>query len=159
MAEQIELRPVERNDIAVFYEHECDPVAVQMAAFTAEDPTDREACYAHWDRVLANEAIRARTVLCDGEVVGHVAAFDMEGQREVTYWIGQTHWGRGVATAALRALLAEEPTRPIYAHVAADNLASQRVLAKCGFRVVDEQRGYANARGCEIDELVVERTD
>jgi RimJ/RimL family protein N-acetyltransferase len=30
-----------------------------------------------------------------------------------------------------------------------------RVLEKCGFKVVGEGRGFANARGAEIDELVL----
>ena len=42
------------------------------------------------------------------------------------------------------------------ARAAADNAASARVLAKCGFRVVGEARGFANARGEEIDELEFE---
>jgi RimJ/RimL family protein N-acetyltransferase len=44
---------------------------------------------------------------------------------------------------------------PIYAQVAKDNLASWRVLEKCGFRVIDEASGYANARGEEIEELIL----
>jgi RimJ/RimL family protein N-acetyltransferase len=31
---------------------------------------------------------------------------------------------------------------------------SQRVLEKCGFRRVGEGRGFANARGEEIDEVL-----
>ena len=42
------------------------------------------------------------------------------------------------------------------ARAAADNAASLRVLAKCGFEVVGEDRGFANARGEEIDEYVLE---
>jgi hypothetical protein len=35
--------------------------------------------------------------------VGHIASFDLEGHREVTYWIGREDWGRGIATRALKA--------------------------------------------------------
>jgi RimJ/RimL family protein N-acetyltransferase len=55
----------------------------------------------------------------------------------------------------LRDLLAEEPERPLHARVAADNPASRRVLEKCGFVVSGHDRGFANARGEEIDELVL----
>ena len=41
--------------------------------------------------------------------------------------------GRGVATEAVRALLAEDPKRPLFGHVAKHNGASMRVLEKCGF--------------------------
>jgi RimJ/RimL family protein N-acetyltransferase len=39
--------------------------------------------------------------------------------------------------------------------VAKDNLASRRVLEKCGFTVCGEGRGYANARGMEIEEFIL----
>jgi hypothetical protein len=41
----------------------------------------------------------------DGRVVGHIASFDLEGRREVTYWIGRENWGRGIATRALQEFL------------------------------------------------------
>ena len=46
--------------------------------------------------------------------------------------------------------------RPIQARVAKDNLASQRVLVKRGFKVIGESRGCANAHGEEIEELLME---
>jgi RimJ/RimL family protein N-acetyltransferase len=56
---------------------------------------------------------------------------------------------------ALEAFLCVDPTRPMHAHVAADNVGSLRVLEKCGFRVVGADRGYAEARGAEIEERVL----
>ena len=43
----------------------------------------------------------------------------------------------------------------MYARVAKDNLGSRRVLDKCGFTVIGEATGFANARGMEIDELLL----
>ncbi|NQV07764.1 GNAT family N-acetyltransferase, partial [bacterium] len=71
------------------------------------------------------------------------------------YWIDRAHWGKGFATAALSAFLAEAPERPMMARAAADNAASVRVLEKCGFAVVGHDRFHANARGEEIDEIVM----
>ncbi len=62
-----------------------------------------------------------RTVLADGDVVGSAAVYGEPGEREVTYWMDRAYWGRGIATAALRGLLAEVPERPLYARAAADN--------------------------------------
>jgi len=36
-----------------------------------------------------------------------------------------------------------------------DNVASRRVLEKCGFRVVATERGFAEARSAEIEEMVL----
>ena len=154
---EIELRDVVDSDLDVFFEYGRDPEAVRMAAFTAKDPDDYEAFLAHWKRILALPGVLNRTIIRGNEVLGSVASFEMDGQREVTYWIGKPYWGQGVATEALRLLLATvDPTRPMQARAAKDNVGSIRVLEKCGFRVIDEERGFANARGMEIDEVVLE---
>jgi RimJ/RimL family protein N-acetyltransferase len=49
-----------------------------------------------------------------------------------------------------------ETTRPLYARVASDNLASIRVLEKAGFQAVSEMLSYANARNVEIAETLLE---
>jgi RimJ/RimL family protein N-acetyltransferase len=48
----------------------------------------------------------------------------------VTYWIGRSYWGKGIATDALTAFLAVDRSRPLQARVASDNVASRRVLEK-----------------------------
>lgn len=151
---QVVLREVHDSDLPVFFRQMNDPEAARMAAFTAEDPADWDAFDALWKRIRASDDV-ARTVLADGDVVGSAAVYGVPGEREVTYWVDRAYWGRGVATAALRELLAEVPERPLYARAAADNKGSLRVLEKCGFRVSTTARGFANARGEEIDELVL----
>ncbi|MFE9921313.1 GNAT family N-acetyltransferase [Streptomyces sp. NPDC005774] len=152
---EIALRAVHDSDLPVFYRQSNDPESLRMAAFTAEDPADRDAFEAHWARIRTAPDVVARTVLCDGDVVGHAAVYGTVGEREVTYWVDRAYWGRGIATAALRALLAEVTERPLHARVAADNAGSLRVLEKCGFRVLARETGYAPARGAETDELVL----
>jgi RimJ/RimL family protein N-acetyltransferase len=148
------LREVEDSDLPVFFRHMSDPESNRMAAFTSEDPTDRAAFDAHWSRIRASDAV-IRTVLADGEVVGHTAVYGPPEEREVTYVIDRAHWGRGIATLALRALLEAVPARPLHARAAADNAASLRVLLKCGFAVTGHDRGFANARGEDTDEVVL----
>ena len=148
------LREVHDSDLPVFFRQMNDPEALRMAAFTPKDPADRDAFDAHWKRIRASEDV-LRTVLVDGDVVGSAAVYGEPGEREVTYWIDRAHWGRGIATAALRELVAQVPERPLYARAAADNAGSLRVLQKCGFRVTARASGFANARGAEIDEFVL----
>lgn len=73
----------------------------------------------------------------------------------MTYWLSRGHWGKGLATKALSAFLQEQRRRPLYAHAAKDNVGSIRVLEKCGFQIEGEDRGFANARGEEIAEVVL----
>ncbi|MFD9485987.1 GNAT family N-acetyltransferase [Streptomyces sp. NPDC059991] len=148
------LREVRDDDLPVFFTHMSDPESVRVAAFAAEDPTDRARFATHWARLRASDDL-IRTVLADGEVAGHAAVYGPPDHREVTYWVDRAHWGRGIATAALSALVGLVPQRPLHARAAADNTGSIRVLQKCGFEVVGHDRGFANARGAEIDEVVL----
>ena len=127
---EVRIRPVEPGDLTVFFEHQADPVAAEMAQFPSRD---RATYDAHWAKVLADETNLTWTVLADGVVVGNVLCYYGGPGREVGYWIGREHWGRGVATAALSLLLEEVDERPLVATGAADNTASIRVLEKCGF--------------------------
>lgn len=152
----IALREVRDADLPFFFAQTNDPEAIAMAAFTPADPSDRERFAAHWARIRRDPGIVARTVVgAGGEVVGQASVFGPPEEREVTYWIGREFWGRGAATAALRGLLALVPERPLHARAAADNTASIRVLERCGFVVTGHERGFANARGAEIDEVVL----
>jgi RimJ/RimL family protein N-acetyltransferase len=146
---------VEAADLDILFEHQLDPEAVRMAAFTSEDPADRGAFDRHWQRLLADEQVVVRTILSDGEVVGHIAAYGPDDQREVTYWVGRDHWGQGSATQALRQMLALVDERPLFARAAADNVGSLIVLKNCGFEEVRREQGYANARDGEIEEVVL----
>lgn len=153
----LRLRDLVEDDLSLFFDFQLDPDANHMAAFTAKDPTDREAFTAHWNKILADPKVILRTIVCDGQVVGSVSTYEEAGRREVTYWIGRAYWGKGIGTRALTDFLAQaDTTRPIYARVARDNLGSRRILEKCGFRVIDTMRGFANARGKEIEELLLE---
>ncbi|GGL83159.1 N-acetyltransferase [Streptomyces fumigatiscleroticus] len=151
---RVMLREVHDSDLPVFFRQMNDPEALRMAAFTPADPADRDAFDAQWARIMSS-AFVVRTILADGDVVGNAAVYGEPGEREVTYWVDRAWWGRGVATAALRGLLAEVAERPLYARAAADNAGSLRVLEKCGFRRSVLARGFAQARGEEIDELVL----
>ncbi|MFH9066976.1 GNAT family N-acetyltransferase [Streptomyces coeruleorubidus] len=150
----VELRQVHDSDLPVFYRQMNDPEALHMAAFTPKDPADRDTFDAHWAEIRSSDAV-VRTVLADGDVVGSAAVYGVPGEREVTYWVDRAYWGKGIATAALRALVTEVPERPLYARAASDNAGSLRVLEKCGFRTVATASGYANARGAEIEETVL----
>jgi RimJ/RimL family protein N-acetyltransferase len=124
------LREVVEADLPVFHVHECDPEATAMAVFP---PRERDAFMAHWARTLANPAALTRTIVCDGEVAGNIGCWWADGRRFVGYWIGREFWGRGLATRALAELVGIVETRPLYAHVVKHNVASIRVLEKCGF--------------------------
>ena len=156
MAMVIALRDVEDTDLDALFDHMRDPESVRMAAFTAADPDDRAAFDAHMRKILTLPGVLNKAITCDGVFVGTVASFVMDGDTEVTYWIDRQYWGRGIASRALGLLLELDKRRPVYARAASDNLGSLRVLAKAGFVPTGSEIGYANARGGEIEETILE---
>lgn len=126
----VELRETIEADLQTLYEHQADPEGSAMAAFPSRD---LPAFLAHQAKIQADPAVIARTIVADGQIVGSIGSWDAEGERDVGYWIGRRHWGKGYATAGLRAFLEVERSRPLVAHVAEHNVGSRRVLEKCGF--------------------------
>ncbi|MFL7870775.1 MAG: GNAT family N-acetyltransferase, partial [Anaerolineales bacterium] len=98
MTNNISLREVQESDLPIFFEQQRDPLANQMAAFPARD---QEAFMAHWAKIMKDESVILRTILFEGQVAGNVLSFEMEGKREVGYWLGREFWGKGIATVAL----------------------------------------------------------
>jgi len=67
-------------------------------------------------------------------------------EREVTYRLGRSFWGNGIASRAL-ALYRN-------ARAAKDSAASIRVLEKCGFDRIGEDKCFANGRGKVVEEVL-----
>ena len=128
-----------------------------MAAFTPDDPDDRTAFDAHMARVRSLPDVTMRAVTCDNDLVGSIAAFDLDGRTEVTYWIDRAAWGRGIASRALELLLDLVPARPLYARAASDNAGSLRVLQKSGFKVVGTENSFAPGRNSNIEETILRK--
>ena len=127
---EVALRPLEDADLDALFEQMRDPESVRMAAFVSRDPTDRAAFDAHMARIRSRSDVTNRVITLDGRVVGSIAAFVIEGDTEVTYWVDRAFWGQGIAGRALALLLQEVPVRPLFGRAAGDNLGSLRVLRR-----------------------------
>ena len=152
---QLLLREVTEDDWPLLFEQQRDAAALHMAAFTAENPHDWSAFKAHWAKITANPDNINRIIVAEGQVVGNIAKFIMFGEPAVAYGLGREYWGQGLATEALRQFLELVTTRPLTARAAKDNIGSLRVLQKCGFVITGEDKGFANARGAEIEEYIL----
>ena len=73
----------------------------------------------------------------------------------MTCWIARHAWGRGVATEALRLLIAREPIRPLFARAAADDLAWIAVLERAGFTEVSRTVSFGPGLGREVEEILL----
>ena len=101
-------------------------------------------------------------VECGGVLVGsagYIPGRDIERvSAEVGYWVGEPHWGRGLATAALLALVELVAARGgftrLFALPFAHNAASRRVLEKAGFSLEAVLRRSAVKGGRVVDQCL-----
>ncbi len=148
---EVLIRDLVERDLPVFFVHQLDADANNMIG---SQPRDEEAFMAHWRKNANDPTAVHQTITFAGEVAGNVVSFEMDGQREVGYWLGREFWGRGIGSEALRLFLAKFPQRPLHAHAAKKNFGSVRVLEKCGFRKIGEYVRPGLALGEETEEFV-----
>lgn len=133
---RILLRPVLETDLPILFQQQLDPEAVAMSAYPAKDKGE---FMRHWEGILKNKNVTARSILYKEKIAGHII-FWKEGKYEqrIGYWVGKEFWRRGIASAAVQEFLLLIKIRPLFAEVANHNIASQKVLQKNGFTLHDE---------------------
>lgn len=141
-------------DLHVFFRNQTDEEANYMAAFTPKDPHDEKAYLEKWRKLMHVDTVNIQSILVQEEVIGCVVKFEIDGDAEITYALDKKYWGKGITTFALKKFLELESCRPIYGRVAFDNIGSQKILEKSGFVRIGEDKGFANARGKEIQEFI-----
>lgn len=151
----ITLRPVEQADLPSLYAIDSDEASRHMAAFGPPPPADLDAYTERWQRIQADPNALSLAILADNVVVGNIGKFILFEQPTIGYVIARSHWGRGIASAAVRLLLAQVAERPLYARAASDNAASRRVLEKCGFVLIGEETNFAEARQAQTAEVIM----
>jgi RimJ/RimL family protein N-acetyltransferase len=136
MADEVTIRETLESDWPILFENQRDPASSAMAGVPARE---WDAYITLKQKIRTDEANLTWTILYDGQIVGDVVSFLHDGRREIGYRIAQEYWGNGIATRALALFLDVERRRPLYGWVLAQNIGSQRVLAKCGFTIIGEE--------------------
>jgi RimJ/RimL family protein N-acetyltransferase len=146
--EVVRLRPMELGDLEALFAMHVDPASNAMAVTI---PRTQEAFYDHWHRSLQQDNITPRAILLDETFVGCISCFLIDGRMSLGYWIDRKHWGKGIATRAVKLILSEFDVRPIHATAATSNGASMRILEKSGFQLVSVRFAPATDRfpACE----------
>jgi len=152
MTNSVQLRDAIETDLPIFYEQQLDPEAIRMAAFPTRG---KDAFMAHWSKIIVDHSVQIKTILFRGDIAGNIVCFEQLGEREIGYWLGKEYWGKGIASTALAQFLEFIETRPLYAHVAKHNIGSRRVLEKCGFNVVAEDKFFSKIFGEDIEEYIL----
>lgn len=126
------LRIATATDLPRLFAIRNDPASTQMAGIQPQT-------WARFFVVWTLPDVISRAVVADGEIVGSISVFKRDDVLEMGYIIDRAHWGRGIATRAVEAMLRVVAERPIFAVVSDANRGSRRVLEKTGF-AVDRRR-------------------
>jgi len=158
-ADAVTLRPFDLADVDAMMAWASDPVVTAFMTWDAY--TSRDALLAFMrDAVLPHPWFRA-VCLGGGEPVGAVSVTptDDRCRAELCVVLARAHWGKGVATAALKRAVATvfgdlDGVERVEALVDADNAASQRALEKAGFQREAVLRSYCVVKG-RLRDMVV----
>jgi RimJ/RimL family protein N-acetyltransferase len=143
---RLALRPLEMADAGWIARGASNPKVARMTASISHPypPLAAELFILsmHSAEALRGDRVRAVTRRIDGVPLGLMGLHPRaDGAWELGYWLDEAHWGRGYATEAGTALLAEADALglgPVVAGHYADNPASGRVLEKLGFAYTGE---------------------
>jgi RimJ/RimL family protein N-acetyltransferase len=160
------LRPWRRGDEPALVRHADNPKIWRNLRDRFPHPY-RWSDAVDWIRIVEGqgEPTLHFAVVLDGEAIGSVG-FERFGDverrvSEIGYWLGEEHWGRGIATeaviAASRYAFETFEIDRLHAGVFEWNPASCRVLEKAGFRLEARLRRSVFKDGRTIDRLLYVR--
>jgi ribosomal-protein-alanine N-acetyltransferase len=135
------LRAWRMDDVDSLVRHANDPLVSRSLGHRFPYPyTDEDA------RIFISQSLhlpdeKTWAIEINGEASGGIGVHPGEGverySAELGYWLGRAYWNEGIATAAVAAMvphaMREMRLYRLQARVFEDNLASMRVMEKCGF--------------------------
>ena len=153
------VRPYTMDDLDALVEHANDPEVSLMLRDRFPHPYTREIGVQFLTTQAAAEPPDSFAIDVGGVVIGGIGVHPgddvMRHSAEIGYWVGRKHWGRGVASAALKAVVdhvfQEGRFCRLSAHTFEGNEASQRVLEKTGFVYEGTLRKAVFKRGKLLD--------
>jgi [ribosomal protein S5]-alanine N-acetyltransferase len=159
------LRPWVKSDVASLVRHANNLSVARHLRDRFPHPYTRAHAFAFLTHASAGETPTNFAIVVGEEAVGgigYVRGSDVERySAEVGYWLGEAHWGRGIATEALqmltRRLFAEGQLLRLFALPLADNVGSIRVLEKAGYAREGLLRASCVKYGERRDQLLYAR--
>ena len=156
--EKVVLRPIEARDVAAIGEGLAIP---ETSRFMLHIPTaytlrDAEAWVQRCEQVWRDESSFPFAIVdaADGAFLGSIELSGDSGT--IGYWIAPSAQGRGVATRALQLLCGWASQRPLQLTTHPENVASQRVAEKAGFRRIGTRTEQLRFRDGERESILFE---
>lgn len=151
------LRPVQRSDQALIGLYCADERVARMTPGIPH-PLPPGATEAFVDQAMTPTDHKQVWVI-DGSLQGHAEVMGLinlnamdRQQSEIGYWVAPAFWNTGIASEAVRTIIAANPqnARQLYAEVFQDNPGSARVLTNCGFDYLGDAESFSVAREATV---------
>jgi len=162
----VELRPLQRADARpILHLRLTNRPYLERTEPDRDDPDARYTLAGIEGWITRHE--RAFVILDGAEIAGTISIFNVTGRPlssgMIGYWVDEARAGRGLATAAVAAVLEvawrELGLHRVEAGTRADNRASQRVLEKNGFTRVGLLRRHLLIGGEWVDHVLWEKLE
>lgn len=140
----ITLRPFKKSDVTPLVSILNDAEVARYLSSKIPSPyTPDDAIW--WIEEGSQQGV-IRAIEYEGQLVGCIGVnrgeFEYSRSGEIGYWLAKSHWRQGITALAIKQIIhmvfAETDIIRIFGAVFSDNLASRRLLLKCGF--VEEAR-------------------
>jgi len=151
------LRPLRKSDAGLLAMHAGDK-RVADATRSIPHPLPPGATEAYIARSQQSDRTEDIWVM-DGSASDHaevlgvawLTRMDRE-QSEIAFWIAPAFWNTGLASEAVRAMVATNPhsAKTMFAEVFQDNPASARVITNAGFEYLGDAEAYSVARDTTV---------
>lgn len=143
VAPDYHLRPWHSDDVETYLSLLDDPDVWTWLPEAYPAPLTAEVAESLIELSNTSDHHQVQAVMRNGEVVGQARLeFDVDAENpavaEISYWLGKTHWGKGIASELVplftSSCFARNPNiNAIVARVHNDNKASRRALEKAGY--------------------------
>ena len=158
----VKLRPWRETDLDALVRYAGNPKISANLTDAFPHPYSREDGQRFIAMATSHNPVRIFAIEADGGFVGGIGVHPQQdvyrANAELGYWVAEPFWGRGIATSAIRQIIpvafSLEGIRRLYARPFGSNVASQRVLEKCGFVLEARLRETFLKRGEFLDELI-----
>ncbi len=159
------LRPWLASDVASLVHHANNVAVWRNLTHSFPHPYTQADAVAWVEAAARPDRSLHLAIEFEGEAIGGLGAIAGEGISQATagfgYWLGEEHWGKGLATAAAGTLLDHLQEHRLFARIEASvfawNPASMRVLEKLGFVREGVLRHSVSKQGQLIDSVMYAR--
>jgi [ribosomal protein S5]-alanine N-acetyltransferase len=159
------LRNWNENDIPALVKNANNPRIAAMMRDGFPSPYTQEDGHRFLAMATGYSKNLMLAIVVDGEAAGGIGIHPLEDvycrTAEIGYWLAEPHWGKGIITHAVRALVpvafGQFDIIRIEAGIFSNNPASMRVLEKCGFVREAVHRNAITKHGEILDEMLYVR--